>query len=367
MKRMLVLGDSISWGQGLDEAHKSSALLARAWSAALGDELLDVVRFAHSGADIWDDGQSGVTAALDPAPPPFESIFFRSEGAIRETPPCGATQAARDARGEVPDETPYLLRQIVDAAAELGPEKKVDLVVLNAGINDTEIYNLIMPGKLREKVVARGTSLKARIEFTLSTLGAAFPGAKVLMTGYYPVVSEKTRVLELLQLWHRLAAAALEEGIIAVEKVLPFGSGLESASVNPSKEAQLEEFLFPDPLAALVADLAARCRDWTVAMHGVLTEAIAAFDAGRHVASFVDPAFGPEHAIFAPQSLLWPFVDGQPTDPLAAARKKYCQVRDIRGFDRLTIECASMGHPSVEGAQRYGDALIRAARGLQMF
>ncbi len=114
-------------------------------------------------------------------------------------------------------------------------------------------------------------------------------------------------------------------------------------------------------------DLADRCTAWRDAMHAVLADAVKVFDAGRGVAAFVDPDFQAEHALFAPQSLLWRFVDGRPTDPKADDRRRWCDDTGTEGFERLLVESASLGHPSREGAERYGRALVAQAQQLGLF
>src|SRR5258708_23663543 len=117
MPSMLVLGDSILWGQGLAEQDKCTAYLRDAWSHASGAPI-DEYRFAHSGADIWDDGQSGILAPLNPSPPVFPAVL-PCDKAILSRRPSQPTPAERDAVGEIPADEAYLLRQILDARAAL--------------------------------------------------------------------------------------------------------------------------------------------------------------------------------------------------------------------------------------------------------
>lgn len=346
MAEMLVLGDSIAWGQGLAENEKASTLLAGVWRANRGGTNVRVHRFAHSGADIWDDGQSGAVAALDPTPPSFARSFAIGEKAVLRTRPCGDA-AARDASGEIPDEEPYLLRQILDARIELAGTR-VDLVVVDAGINDTEVYNLVLPGKNMGAVIARGRSVESRMDFVLDRIGEAFPHAKVIVTGYYPVVSDRTHLGELLRFTSRVIRAAVEEGVRAATDVAHMFSGA------PKPEAR----------APAMLDLAGRCRGWTDALHLALARSVETFQKAGRRAVFVDPDFQPDHAVFAPGSLLWPFENGMPTDPLAGARSKWCVEHGIVGFDKLVIEVASMGHPNRRGAARYAEKMVLAAKAL---
>lgn len=374
-KNMVVLGDSIQWGQGLSGQHKMSHLLAETWRARTGEEVL-VHTYAHSGADVWDDGQSGILAAINPVPPVFAALLPRGDGAILRTRACEKTQAGRDGIGEVPDEEPYLLRQILDAGKSVGAD--ADLVLLDAGINDTEVYNLVLPGKSAAAVRRRALSLLPRVRLALSKVRTLFPNARLLLTGYYPIVSLQTDLFELLQFVSRVVRAAHEESVDWADNLLelkapqldfaPFGAPLALGAF--AEIAALDAKSFParlNPLRPVLSSIAERNQDWANAVNGVLQQASDELGQSGASSAFVEPGFLPEHAIFAPASLLWAYEHGEPTDPLAGARKKYCVDNGVVGFDRLLVECASLGHPNVAGARRYADKLTAAAEALGLF
>ncbi len=357
MAELLILGDSILWGQGLDEPSKCSTLLCEAWRNAT-QLAVNSHRYAHSGA-------SGLLAAINPNPPPFPASFPVTDEAVLDSMGC-ADDAGRDLVGDIPNEEPYILRQILDAKANLG-DTPVDLVLLAGGINDTEVYNLVLPGKSLAAVVARGRSIQPRLTFVLSKIGAAFPSAKILVTGYYPVVSAQTRILELLQFARRVATAALQEGVDIAGGLLSILEHPFEMIVATPETATVASLRLPDPLAPLVSDLANRCAAWTGAIHAAIQQSVAIFDPDGNVAAFVDPQFAPEHAVFAPESLLWRYTNGQPPDPMAPLRKSWCDAKGLDGFARLSVECASIGHPSPDGAKRYAEACSRAAQELGVF
>jgi lysophospholipase L1-like esterase len=93
--RMVVLGDSVPWGQGLLPAHKYHAVLETlSTTYAVSTDFM-----AHSGATIGG----------------------------------GATVGASAPDGEVPDAYPTILQQ---CAADTQAPDTVDLILLNGGIND---------------------------------------------------------------------------------------------------------------------------------------------------------------------------------------------------------------------------------------
>lgn len=363
MKKLLVLGDSIAWGQGLAEDYKASSLFRDEWRAATRGEV-EVLRWAHSGADVWDDGQSGLAAAIASSPPKFRETFHVSAAAVAREPACPASAADRDRMGEIPDEKPYLLRQILDASAN--DPNSIDLVLFDAGINDTEVYNLVVPGKSAAAVAARARSSQARIDFAARSIVHAFPNARLIMTGYYSVVSLQTDASQLFQFTMKVVKAALEEGmsLFDLRRILPH----KQLDVG-LKAHELDKVEWLNPVDLVRDEAAAVCEAWTEAMHIALRAVVDGLNATwPNRAAFVDPGFGPENAVFTgPSSLLWQFHHGEPQDDKVDDRKQYCVAKDKRGFDRLVIECASMGHPNRAGAKRYADRIVAAAKRLGLF
>jgi len=121
------------------------------------------------------------------------------------------------------------------------------------------------------------------------------------------------------------------------------------------------------PIAPFAYELAVRCSAWTRTTHAVIEDAIAEVDKDSMCLRFADPAFGSEHAMFADETLLWRFKKGKPLDARATDREAYCTRHNIRGFAKMIIECASMGHPNADGAKRYADAVIARVRELRLF
>lgn len=146
---MLVLGDSVTWGQGLLEHEKMHAIVREAISARRG--AVRSLLLAHSGAIIG----------------------------------AGSEGSAPPADGEVPTSFPTILQQC-DAA----PETDVDLVLLNGGINDIDarflLSPLTAPADLRD--VTRAYCYRDML-ILLARVLARFPRAFVVCASYYPVLS----------------------------------------------------------------------------------------------------------------------------------------------------------------------------------
>ncbi len=149
---VLVLGDSVTWGQGLLEAQKMHTLVRDEIEARRGPTRC--VQLAHSGAVIGVD--SGVAAAG-----------------------CDS---------EVPTSFPTILQQC-DAA----PDTAVDLVVLNGGINDIDIRYILNP--FTEPADLADVTRRfcgADMGTLLDRVLARFPIAKIVVTSYYPVLSPES-------------------------------------------------------------------------------------------------------------------------------------------------------------------------------
>lgn len=163
--RMITLGDSVTWGQGLLEDEKFDRLVQKVLQP-LHPEGVTLERFAHSGAIIGPG--SGRTAT----------------------------------NGEVPVSSPTILAQL----ALVPTPETADLVILNGGINDVGLPRILNP-------LAVIPSLQNRVEDAchkgmrnlLGAARAAFTKAscRILVTGYYTILSDQSdplRIPDLLDL-----------------------------------------------------------------------------------------------------------------------------------------------------------------------
>ena len=161
--RIVTLGDSITWGQGLLEDEKFDSLVKAALAPTHVGEDITIERSAHSGAIV--SAQSG-----DPQFP-----------------------------GEVPESSSIPLQcDNFNNAPEA-----VDLVILDGGINDVGVATILNP-------LALIPPLQARIESAchdgmlalLHRVTAKFTkeGCKIVVLGYYTIFSKKSDPLRLPQL-----------------------------------------------------------------------------------------------------------------------------------------------------------------------
>lgn len=292
--RIITLGDSVTWGQGLPEAEKFDQLVLQAL-LPLHPEGVTLERFAHSGAIIGPG--SGRTAT----------------------------------NGEVPVSSPTILAQLASVPA---PET-ADLVILNGGINDVGVSRILNP-------LAVIPSLQNRVEeachkgmlHLLRVATAAFTkaGCRVLVTGYYTILSDQSDPLQ-----------------------IPDLLGLYGTAVSG--------FMAEADFFDLLSD---RCEEFFQRSEDALRAAVA--DAADPRIRFVSSGFTAGNAIFVPgTTLLWGLTSGlDPQDPKAAARRAECDLTFDQPADFLRRQqCyrASTGHPNVDGAKQYA-AKICAVLGL---
>ncbi|MEO8678610.1 MAG: hypothetical protein ABI665_06170 [Vicinamibacterales bacterium] len=296
-KYIVTIGDSVHWGQGLAREHKLHTLVAKAIRAGVPD--LVEHHMAHSGAVIG----------------------------------AGATVTHERVDGEVPVGSPTILEQ---AAAFPGDPADVLCVLANGGINDVDIKNILNPF-----ISSRQLSDLTRehcydsMRVLLEELVLRFPATttRIIVTGYYPILSHHSAVLGLrlyLQL-HGIDAS------LSFTSPLPHGT-------NP------------------IVD---HCLQFWQESTSCFIEAVAQVRTAHPKArvGFVNPGFTEQHAMFTADPWLFgldPLL--LPEDEVIPGRHGACDAA-IPAHDILAREqCyrASAGHPNVAGARQYADAILEA-------
>src|SRR5438874_6555811 len=158
---LLVLGDSISWGQGLKDEHKAWYLVKSWLQQNTGREVRERIE-AHSGAVIRTRNTSEAPASFD-----INRQLSRAYPTIH-------------------GQLDYALKMFVDPAT-------VDLVIVDGCINDLDSRRLLnaanTPDGIRELAQAK---CGPPVEALLIRITNVFPKAHVVVTGYYPILSEKS-------------------------------------------------------------------------------------------------------------------------------------------------------------------------------
>lgn len=326
---LLVLGDSISWGQGLRDEHKAWYLVKSWLQAATRREVFERIE-AHSGAVIGTPNQT--------------------------EPPISA-----DLNGELSRAYPTLHGQLDHALKMYADPGAVDLVIVDGCINDLDSRRLLnaanTPDGIRELAQ---TKCGLPVEKLLTRITSAFPNAHVVITGYYAILSEKSA--------NDLFMRALAKRFYSPEANAP--------KMNDKN---------------LRARLIAISREWYHTSDQMLSASARRVDSqlqakGSHQrVLFADAGYGPENSFAATRSRLWGFdasalrkllvvftlgrVQLRANDERRSQRGELCrnllpqvaaespEEKMIREDRLLRCRLAAVGHPNRKGAAMYADAI----------
>lgn len=214
MSTLLVIGDSVVWGQGLAEQHKTATILARHLRA-------DLRMLAHAGAKIGIRDSYTVTMPS----------------------------------GEIPCFFPTIFQQLHSVQDSLDD---INWVLMNGGINDVEIQRVFNPMVPQYELELHTRNYCGRDMLTLlRRVIRRFENALVLVLGYYPGLSHQSRpegVERLYSLVHGTEFAPVHEPELfrneIVEHCLRFwrlSSGLMRLAVeHVNREAGKVRAIFVD-------------------------------------------------------------------------------------------------------------------------
>jgi lysophospholipase L1-like esterase len=332
--KILALGDSVVWGQGLQEAHKFDRQIAAI--IGQGGQPVELASLARSGAII----------DLQPAAPALHTPFLFGE-LPRSLPSILselATAATTAGFGPYLQPQPWDPREWVAAKQDLArqiagyAQQGPDLILLDGGINDLKALQIILPWNLHESAApglataglftstadrvlsalrqAAGRvenlalpelhwltddEFKAmidqfvfqRMQTLLARVAAAFPRSRVIVTGYFPIFTEGS-LQPLLQL--NPAVATL---------IAPSSNRREQLAALTTA---LDPHLDKERYANLIIHRSAL---WYRFGTDRLAEAVAQANAsfGQRFA-LASPKFGPDNGALAPDSFLWTLTPG---------------------------------------------------------
>lgn len=323
---MLVIGDSLIWGQGLEEKDKFYALTAD-WirSEAFGQpRQVNLTVKAHSGATIQFDAKE---AEKYRAVGRDETYFYQ---------------------GEVNVSTPSMWKQVETASTEYksrGQDRGADLVMLSAGITDIAVEGVLNPFEdprllppLIEEVCQK------RVGALLAHTAEHNPDAKIAVVGYYPIISPRS------------SRSAVFNGWL---ETLNIPSWLQGLANNPLMRPLLFGRLFKKALI--------RSRIWASDSDRQLEFAVAQHNkrVGREQAIFIRSALTEENAVETPNTLLFRMrKNGTVEDPLFSKRKADCRaafddLKRVTGIQNSPKRCtvAAIGHPNSAGSRSYFESI----------
>ena len=321
---MLVLGDSILWGQGLKTQHKSWFHVKVWLEKTTGRTVIEKVE-AHSGAII--ERSSAPESLTNPNP-------------------------------EVDVAIPTLNEELDNAERFYSDRLGIDVVLVSGCANDVGTQNLLNATTTEQIDEMTKAKCGLPMEKLLRRITTSFPAARVIVTGYYPFFSEKTR-----------------NDFILKALVRRFFKVIPGTSTLSSKE--------------LLARLTANSNAWYRASNNALSQAVRNVNSGldREQVMFAKIEFSPEHSFAAPQTRLWQFNRSPfrmllvllsfgkillpANDEVRKQRSASCEEffkrqpsetdaqKKEREQRRLLCRYAALGHPNRKGALLYAEAIFR--------
>jgi lysophospholipase L1-like esterase len=297
--RIVAIGDSIIWGQGLLDQQKLTTLVRQALSSAHPGEVTLESR-AHSGAVIGANGATG-----------------------------------SEEDGEVPAARLSIIEQ---CDSYTNSPETVDLLLMNGGANDVGFATILNP-------LALIPSLNARVVHAchdgmlvlLKKVSAKFSKAtcRILVLGYYPILSPMSDPLGVTKLL----------GLFGIAKP-PF----------LKKEDEKDHFINPviDRCGAFFDDSTQQLRK---AVADARDTRITFIPSGFTNAN---ATFVPDTSLLWGLDL---GDDLDPQDPVAATRRPLCDAAHPGPAQVLNREIcyrASAGHPNVQGSVQFSKQILAA-------
>jgi hypothetical protein len=354
--RILVLGDSVMWGQGLKNEHKFSYrigdwICARRHGSDRCEDMNDVEIHveAHSGAVI--------------TPPLTANERKEEDKFIRIQSPTKYAGEVNHAYPTIGGEIELAQRYYSENSV---PLTEVNLIFVNGGINDMGATKILLPhvGGNIEQYANR--YCRDQMSILLDRLATTFPNARIIIPGYFPLVSLNTPEDVL---WETIGYLFLNKQDV----------GSEHGAIK--EESAMESTPISGKQSKVFKVLAKRSIQWVAASNTAFERAVNEFNSSHPVANdlvpsgetskraiFVPVLFDDDNAYAAPETFLWQLVRKPPTvtfdctthDPL-----KNIMVSDEVQPDRPCM-CDQAGkahstsclraaafHPNKEGAERY--------------
>ena len=284
-----VFGDSVAWGQGLREDRKMYSLVAEEIRKR-SNMIIQTQVLAHSGANIGPE--------------------VHLSGSGKSGP-------------EVPNTFPTILEQVDNYQ---GIPENVDFVLVIGGINDIGVQTILTSTSLKELTSHTHEIISERMTTLLRKIEQKFKNARIIVPGYYQIISEDSDV----------------DSIKTFLILLGLGGTIAF------------------PLLALTAEffrkeISLKCKAFSEEANRTLSQTVSDFNSKRIF--FVDPGFTIFNALAAQNSLLWEIFEN---DDVRNERVKQCEpTKNAFGItDPIYCNDASMGHPNPEGAKRYANLII---------
>jgi hypothetical protein len=326
---MLVLGDSILWGQGLKAEHKSWYHVKLWLEKSTGRPVIERIE-AHSGAVIE---RTSVTDDL--------------------------TSTNREVNAGVPT-----VHAEIDSALQFYSDgSRIDLVLVSGCGNDVGFQNLLNASRVEEVDAMTRAKCGVPMERLLRRITTVFTAAQVIVTGYYPFFSDQTRNDFILKaLARRFFKTQRDSSKMSSKEVF------ERLKVNSKQWYETSNKTLADAVQKVNDEIGGN----------------------RRRVAFARIEFPPDHSFAAPETRLWGFNRSPfrmmvvilsfgkillpSNDEMRKQRAASCnevyrekpnetpEQKKERKAQRLYCRYAALGHPNKKGALLYADTIISILR-----
>jgi hypothetical protein len=294
--RIIILGESVSWGQGLLREHKHAYLVQKAFTNSSVEALIEM--HAHSGAYLG-ISHSGRTTSID---------------------------------SEIPNPAPLIVNQL-DGVKD---PSTTDIVLMHGRVNDIGLSTILSPLTPTKKLYELIRSVFFQdMRVFLRKMIQVFrkPNCRYVVGGYYPILSHDSRLLIGGELDPALELFLKIKGI-----KLP--SGADKALVTNQMIIRALQF-WHESASALQQ-----------AVNEVASEA----NLGKRLV-FVPAPMNESNALFAGDPWLWGIKNDRPEDEVFPEREQQCNTQYGAGLPREVCHFASVGHPNVKAAAKFARAI----------
>lgn len=295
---LLAIGDSVMWGQGLDDENKFYRLVCDSLSQRDEYAGMTATLMAHSGATIG--------------------------AALKHT--------ARAAPGEVPWSYPTIVQQ---CDSYDGDPDQVRVILLDGGINDVRVGAIVNP-RTTSEVLSGLVELYCHNSMVtlLGAVARKFANCRIIVTGYYQILSVASS-------YAPTVSFLMLNGITDAAELISAGAGFSNL-VDQSHRFWLES---DQALAAAVDEVNDGVADGRISfVRSGFSEQNSVFQEGSLLWGFDGVP---------------PFVNA--SDGLSDFRAQVCSNYyhdDVVGC--AICRFASVGHPTASGAIRYYEQIMQA-------
>lgn len=307
---MVVIGDSIAWGAGLEQQEKYYYTLAN-WLQKKQKRPVEVTVLAHTGATLVrpKETEKASKVFIDP---------------------------------DLSSWDPTLLEQ----ANNISNPEDVDLILLSGGINDINVKTILNPLTDPDQLSSLCNGIEEPLQNVLVKLLSKCTNSKIIVTSYYPIVSNATSesafnvFVDELQ---NLDSNSIEgKGFNLIKKLFGIKRTISMMSNNSN--------LFDNQSRLSISKAIEQANQYSVSH----------FNEKRIL--FAPVNFPSNRSYGTNESWLWELTDPQTNKGRLTNDNKYeyrvslCKKAICHWNDKIN----AIGHPNVEGANEYNRTIIQA-------